>query len=103
LAHRRHGVAPAVDEGMEPIVEARPVGAALLGEPLHVATVQAHAIDVAADRAALGAGEIGPAVLLVGSQDAPHLPLALGERRDELAVPVVAVHVLPTGSFRSPE
>ena len=93
LAGRGLEVAPGVEELGVGGIEAHPVGAGLGGQAGEALAIQADAIGVQADGAALG----GIEEQLPGrshAMDLAHVPGACGDRGEGLAVPVVAVDMV---------
>ena len=100
---RRRDVAPGVDVVGHRRTERRGVRSLRRRQALHPGAVQLDAIDVAADRAALGAREIHPAARLVDAVKRAHLPLPAGHLLDERAVGAVVIEVPPSGPVADPE
>ena len=100
---RRRRVAPCVDVVAEIRAERGRVRAVGLRQALQEAAVEPDSVHVAADRAALGAGEVDPARCLVDAVQGAHFPRPVGHLFDQVAVGRVVIDVLEAGPLAQPE
>ncbi len=100
---RRVHIAPAIEIERKAGAEIGRVGAVSGRKALQPCAVELDAIDILADVAAFGAGEVNPSVLLVHAVDDPDFPGASGDGTDCRPVFVMQVQMPPTRSLAEPQ